>query len=77
MEEKTQEQEIALTPEEQPAPDPMAEIKEELNSIKAQNEALKAELAALKTLPRFSAPTSAPENAGEEMIRGIFRRRKS
>lgn len=78
MEEIRQEQETVLTTEEQTvAPDPMAEIKEELKVIKEQNEALKAELAALRTLPHFSVPSTPPENAGEEMIKGIFRKRRN
>ncbi len=80
MEEIRQEQEIVQTTaaeEQTAAPDPMAEIKEELKVIKEQNEALKAELAALRTLPHFSVPSTPPENAGEEMIKGIFRKRRS
>ncbi len=78
MEEIRQEQETVLNTEEQTvAPDPMAEIKEELKVIKEQNEALKAELAALRTLPHFSVPSTPPENAGEEMIKGIFRKKRN
>lgn len=78
MEEIRQEQETVLTTEKQTAtPDPMAEIKEELKVIKEQNETLKAELAALRTLPHFSVPSTPSENAGEEMIKGIFRKRRN
>lgn len=52
----------------------LAEIKEKLSALAAENKALKEELEAFKKLPRFSVKTS-PEDSGADAIKKIFRKR--